>query len=179
MHVVASIVVADPFTLDLLTTEDADILVRGSNRLFGGSFIRQVSDSLALPSNDFQCVHVEIDYVQKDDAAKGVTTAVYNRCMNSINEDGSYLCPYHDRVLLSIKLSPADLAQINATLNARYQDDVVEGVIKTDKRELKRFPIKRVNGLRIHVSPHTPALKDKHGHDREIAVSPEWEKVTL
>lgn len=177
MHVVAT----------LLTTEDAALLVRGvETKLFSGP-ARSAFDPLALPLNDFQCVHVEIAYIpkekiaytHKENAPKGVTVAAYDRCNNSINTDGAYLCPYHDRVLLTPRLSASDLAAINAKLGETYADDIADGVIKADKRELARYPVKRVNGLRIHLSPYAPTLKDATGNDRVIVVNPDWEKVSL
>lgn len=164
--------------VSLFTTEEAAILERGALRLFGGT-TRSSYDPLALPANEWQCAHIDVSYEQKEGAAQGTTIPVYNLCNNRIMlaPDGAYeagfLCAYHDRVLLTKRLTPAQLTSINAKLAEGHQDSLVEGVIKTDAREIKRFPVKRFNGLRIHMSPQVPELA------RPILVNPEWEKVVL
>jgi len=175
------VVVKDPFEVSLLTSEDANLLVRGSGRLqdHAARQLKPESDPLGLPVNEWQCVHVETTYKQQDGAPKGVTIPQSFRCTHSI-DNGGFLCSYHDRHLLSIKLSPVDQAQFKLWYETHAADIVVDGVIKADQRELRNYTIQKRWGLKIHTCPTPPQLvNSKTGKTREIAVDPEWEKVEL
>ncbi len=169
------VVVKDSFTCDLLLTEDAEVLVRGAARPFASPIARPQADHMALPLNEWACVHVEVSYEQKADALKGVTVPVYTRCTNTIDEDGAYLCPYHDRVLMSRKLSIDQLKEINFDLRDRMVEgcsqrdwDIVEGIVLQDRRDIKAYPIRRLNGLRVSDCP-TPTVS------KPVHIDPTWE----
>lgn len=178
-------ILRDPFVVNFPTDGNPEYVVRPPAPI--GHKVEAQADPLALPLNEYQCCHVDIGYEQKEGAPKGVNVPTFLRCTNSINDGGNgYLCPYHDRVLLTPKLSKADLANIlwydndREVEGCRVRDwDIVEGIILQDRREMAKFPIKRHYGLRIHASPTPPPLKDKSGKAKTIVVQPEWEKVNL
>jgi hypothetical protein len=172
------VVVKDPFMADLLTKEDAEILVRGTSRLFSSGVPKPHSDQLGLPASEWACVHVEVSYEQSPDN-KGFSVPAYTRCTSSISDDGAYLCPYHERTLLTKKLTINELASINFNLKEKVTEgftqrdhDIVEGILKADSRDIKTYPIKRLNGLRVSLCP-TPQAKG------EVAVDPSWEQVDV
>lgn len=135
-------------------------------------------DCLDLPPDSSQCVHVNLYYRQVKGAPDGVTEAVYDRCFNTINEPGQltggkgFLCGYHDRLLLSPKVSEEFKQWFVEDQQRRYHEIVVEGVILHDCRQIRKYPIKRVWGLRIHDCPTPPKLRD-------IKVESSWERVDL
>jgi hypothetical protein len=114
-------------------------------------------------------------------------------CQNNLPYDPvsgirvGWLCGYHDKTVLSKKLTQEELAKINFDLYEREVDgwsafnrSIIEGVILTESREIPKWPIKVLNGLRIHQAPPVPPILDsKTGKPRVIFLNPDWEKVNL
>jgi hypothetical protein len=185
MHAVV-IVLKDPFVASLLTTEDAHVLDQGASRQFPSAPSRPVFDPLALPANEWACAHVDTTYVQREGAPKGITVPKHTRCLGSHNR--GFLCNYHDRALLEPRLSKDEVAAIAFRLSdfeepngfSARDNQIVDGVLKTDRRELAKWPIRKVNGIRIHCCPSAPQIVDSRtGKPRVISIDPGWEKVNV
>lgn len=167
----ATFTVNDPFMASLLTSEDVNVLLTGVERnlpfkpMVGGI----KPEALALPENEYQCAHIDINWVQKDGAPKGVMTSDVVRCPNS-HED-SWLCEYHERIINGHKkLSGQALAEVTAKLQETFADTQAKGIISHDAKAMAAYPIKRFNRLRVQLCPTPPPLGP-------YEVKPEWEEI--